>query len=209
MESHLAVKRRYGLAPVIIAVLVVVVLVGIALYLYSEHHHNEYDQAGGYMSMKVTNKSNIPYQVQYNGDKYHLGPEDSMDISVAQFSPISATGYNYDGTPVRHIYRAVNRNATQLYLTHSGIEDEYSGKHVELVNSSTFPIMFIEQSPQGSRRWQTGVLPPHRMVEHFIGRGTVLQVSHPTAENEPIAQLTVNSNPSQIIFDGSTLESKF
>nr|QBK86663.1 MAG: hypothetical protein LCMAC102_04600 [Marseillevirus LCMAC102] len=207
---ELPTEASFSIGPIIIGFIIIGFLVGIALYFYTKTHHNEYDQGGGHIMLIITNESKIPYIITFANNKtIELLPDQQSKVSVGHHDILTAKGYNYDGTPVEHIYKISNPNANKLYITSAGFRSNISGAdNVQFVNNSPYPIMFIEKSSKGGRRWASDIVPPHNTTKsHFVGKRTTWEVAHPTAENQPIAELTVHGKATKLVFDGSSLKS--
>ena len=200
----------HSIGPILVAFIIVGILIGVALYLYTNNHHNEYDQGGGYMAVSISNKAKVPYNVSLpNGSNVELSPDQETNVSVSQHDTVSATSYNYDGTPVTHNFKISNPQIKKIHITPSGFRSDVSGaENVVFVNNAPYPVMFIEQSSKGGRRWASDIVPPNSNTGgHFVGKRTTWQVAHPTDENNPITQITVGSKADKLVFDGETLKS--
>lgn len=209
MATQIHARKEYGGLPVAIAVVIIIVLVGVALFIYASKHHNEYETGEGYSTIEMTNRSSIPREIHFDGQHFTLDVGEQKSISIPHHTNVLIKGYNYDGTVNEEFYRTSDLDAHHIYITNSGVKASTSGGTVELVNNSDIPVMFVEQSPQGARRWETGILPPRAIFdEYFVGKGTVIQAVHPTREDKPIAQLTVNGIANKIVFDGKNLFSE-
>lgn len=201
----------YSIGPIILAFVIVGILVGVAMYLYMKQHHNEYSQGGGQMTVLITNNSQIPYVVTLSdGRKLSLAPDQSAKISVNHNQPITASGYNYDGTQVNHTYVVTNRRTRNIHITPSGFRTNITGNNnTQLVNDASYPVMFVERSNKGGRRWASDIVPPHGVTDgNFVGARTLWEVVHPTSEDSPISQVTVGGRPKRLVFDGNKLSAE-
>lgn len=201
----------YSTGPIILSFVIVGILVSVAMYLYMKRHHNEYSQGGGQMQVSVVNNSQIPYIVTLSdGRKLTLSPDQTAKVSLIHNQYIVASGYNYDGTPITHTYVVMNRNTKKLHITPSGFRTNIaSNDNAQLVNDAPYPVMFVERSNKGGRRWASNIVSPHQTEDGvFIGSKTMWEVVHPTAEDSPISHVTVAGRPKRLIFDGHKLFAK-
>jgi len=208
MVVPVTTDATYSFGPVLLGFVIIGILVAAALFLYMRNHHNEYDQGGGHKNIAVTNNSQIPYTVSLpNGRNFQLAPDQTAKVSVAQHDVLSANGYNYDGTPSSHNYTVSNPNIRQVHITPSGIRSNSTGaENVQFINQAHFPVMFIERSSKGGRRWASDIVPPTGITEgHFVGKRTTWEVAHPTAEDKPIAEVTVGGKAKRLVFNGHQL----
>ena len=198
----------YSAGPIILTFVIIGFLIGIALYLYMRNHHNEYSQGGRHMVVIITNKSQIPYTVFLpDGRNIQLAPDQSARVSVAHYDIVSAKGYNVDGTLVTHSYNISNPTIHQLYISPSGFRTDNTGSdNVQLVNHAPYPVIFVERSSKGGRRWASDIVPPQGITEgNFIGARTTWEVVHPTTEDQLIAEITIGGRAKKLVFDGQKL----
>ena len=204
-------KATYSIGPILIGFIIIGLLVGVGLYLYLRNHHNEYEEGGEHMIIKVSNTTTIPYTLSLpSGRKVKLAPKYSTKISATRHENITAEAHNYDGTATRYNYTLSHPEIKHIYITPSGIRTNVSGSdNVQFINQSYFPVMFVERSSRGGRRWASDIVPPQKSTSgNFVGKITTWEVVHPTDENQPIAEITVGGKAQKLIFDGQRLISQ-
>lgn len=201
-------EATYSTGPMMIGFIIIILLVGVALFLYTRNHHNERDRGGGEMDILISNKSQLPFNVTLPDSRMLLSPNTTMKVNISQYDIIKATAHTYDGQELSYEFKVSNPKIKKIYLSPSGFSSNLSGtEDVEFVNNSPYPILFIERSDSGSRRWGTDIVPPRSSSGgHFVARNTIWEVSHPTDENNPIDHLTVSGKVKQIIYDGNSLK---
>lgn len=99
-------------------------------------------------------------------------------------------------------------NAGQLIhnyvLTLSGVFPErVLSKDVQLVNKSQIPVMFVEKTRDGAKRWSSEIVPPMSYItKEFVAPGVLYDIVHPTQESQPITSLSTALKTAKITFDG-------
>ncbi len=201
-------EARYGNAPIIIGFLIIAILLGLGFYLFGRSHHVEYPEGREALNIDITNKTQLPYTISLvNGKDIILEPDETTKLSVDLHDSVYAKSKNYDGTPVEHTYIASNKNATDIFITPDGFRTNVTASdNVRFVNEAPYPVMFIQRSSKGDRRWATDIVPPHSTVEgHLVGRNSTWQVAHPTNENKPIDEVSVKGISKSLEFNGQHL----
>lgn len=91
-------------------------------------------------------------------------------------------------------------------LTLSGVFPErVLSKDVQLVNKSKIPVMFVEKSRDGSKRWSSDIVPPMSYItKEFLAPGVLYDIVHPTQESQPITSLSTPLKTAKITFDGES-----
>lgn len=201
-------EATYSTGPIMVGFIIIILLVGVALFLYTRNHHNERDRGGGEMDILISNKSQLPYNVILPDSKMLISPNTTIKVTLSQYDIIKATAHTYDGQELSYEFKVSNPKIKKIYLSPSGFSSNVSGEeNVEFVNNSPYPILFIERSDSGGRRWGTDIVPPMSSSGgHFVAQNTVWEVSHPTDEDNPIDHLTVSGKVKQIIYDGNSLK---
>lgn len=214
MESQLLLtpvvtEASHSVGPIIIGFIIIGILVGLSLYLYAMNHHNEYDQGGGHMPITVSNETDLPHTISLpSGQEVDIDPKQEVRLALGQHDALVSKVKNYDGTLTSHHYRLSNPKIQKVHLTPSGFHSNISGSdNVTFVNQTPDPLMFIEKSHKGGRRWGVSVVPPFDSSDgHFVGKRSIWQVAHPTMENEPLDQKTIGGKINKLIFDGQHLK---
>lgn len=202
-------EATYSTGPIMVGFIIIVILVGVALFLYTRNHHTESSHGGEQMNITIKNLSQLPYVISLpSKTKINLEKDKETKVSLAQYDIIKAMSYTYDGQKIEHEFKISNPKIKTVYISPSGFSSNISSmNNVEFVNNSRYPVLFIERSENGSRRWGTDIIPPlSKSKGHFMAQNTVWEVTHPTDENTPLDQITVGGKINQLIYDENGLK---
>jgi hypothetical protein len=222
----LTTQPSYSIGPVLIGLIVIAVLVGIALYMYTRDHQTPPPvESQGQNSFSIVNSTQLKYIITLPEDrKIELNPGQIEKVFLAEGDTIKAKAYTYDGLPLLHEYRVPRfprskdskeedtesenlrekDKESKIYLTPSGFSSNASGsENVIFVNRGPYPILFIEKSDSGGRRWASDIVPPlSQKGGHFVSRGSTWEVAHPSNEDSPIDSITIGGKVQALLFDG-------
>lgn len=159
-------------------------------------------------TLEIQNDSRLNFTIILpTAQKIEVLPKNKISISANIGDEITANAYNFDGTLIKHIYKLTNRDIKLLYIGNSGIFDDKNLTNITtFINDSSIPIIFIEKTIKGDKKWSSEIIPPKSQTSnYFSSRKSVWQVCHPTEETIPIAEITFNQTPRKIVFNGKTI----
>ena len=198
-------------APIVmIGFLVIGILLGISFFIYfkSNQPNKKVKLDNSYHSVSLENRSQLVYTVVLPSSEHvDVKPGDVINISMNLNDSISALAYNFDGSYVKYNFKLSNPKDSHLFIGNSGIFSNLTSGDVTFINESKYPIMFIEKSPAGGKRWKSDiVLPDSETKDNFVSKGSTWQVVHPTDEDSPISELGVGYIPKKLVFNGKNLK---
>jgi hypothetical protein len=192
---------------VVISLFVVAIVIAILfIYLYIHKHHNEYPIDRSHRTISIENKRSYPVTVTTpDSVKHHLLPSEMKTVSTANHSTLKFhTQTDDDSSSVNEYqYTLSNPYTNMLYVTNDGVRSNLSVSHdVTLVNMAPYAIYFVLVSGSG-KRWEIAFLEPYSSrYGAFIPHGVKIEVVQSDLKNNPISEITVAKNVSQIIFNG-------
>lgn len=207
-------KNENSSAPIVVVGFVIIfILLGIVFFIYLRGGRKQLPEVvvgdkGSYHTLDVENKTPFMYTVVLpNKEHIDIKPEDKVKFSIALGDTIRATAYNFDNTIINYYSKIDDKRITNLYIGKSGIYSNLSSGNISFVNASKYPIMFIEKSSKGGKRWGSDIiLPGKETVGNFVHSGGIWQIVHPTDERNPISQLNIGTIPKKLVFDGKNLK---
>jgi hypothetical protein len=203
--------QEKSLVTVVVGVLLIIILVTASLFIY----YNSQPPIptplikNTFHSVDIHNKTKLPYTVTLpSSQKIEIDASDTLRAAVSNGDIITAVARHFDGTPIQYSYPYLDPSVTDIFIGNSGIfTNKNVSEETQFVNDSPFPVMFIEKSTRGGRRWASDIIPPKMHASNqFVTQGSIWQVVHPTEERRPIAEISIgNIVPKKIIFNGKTL----
>ena len=154
----------------------------------------------------LENVSSIPYEIITKDQMYTILPEKALTLSLDNGEQILTKARYPDGSQEDRAY--IITKSTTLLLTHNSTPttEEQGSQGVYFSNNAPFPVLLIERSKTGSRRWGSEIIPPHNRYQiAFVARNSTWEVVHPTAEGMPIATVTVSGEAKRFLFDGDNI----
>lgn len=197
---------------VMVGFLIIGILIGISFFVYFKSKERSITVSkpvdNSYHSITVENKTKDLYTVILpSGENIDVAPDNKIIVSLGVGDFINATAYNHDGTINKYFYNFNNPKVTYLFIGNSGIESNLSSGDVTFVNVSKYPVMFIEKSPNGGKRWGSDIIPPEKETfGNFVYSKSIWQVVHPTDENQPISEINIGYIPKKLVFNGKSLK---
>lgn len=207
-------NQRGNGGAVFIGIVIMLLLLGIFFFIFIRSNNqdlglNLFDRKDNYKSMDLFNKTNLMYTVVLpDGQNMNVEPGQKISFAINLNDSISASSYNYDGTISKFHYKITHPDEKNLFIGNSGIFSNLSStNNVTFVNEAPYPVMFIEKSSQGGKRWASDIiLPQNETQDHFVSKRSIWQVCHPTDETVPISTLTVGGLPKKLVFNGKILK---
>jgi len=151
----------------------------------------------------LENVSSIPYEVTSRQQTFTIAPDKALILEVFSGEKILTKAKYPDGSQEDRSY-TITKPIT-IILTHNTTptEEGQGSQGVFFSNNSAFPVLLIERSKTGGRRWGSEIIPPRGTYQiAFVARNSTWEVVHPTAERTPIATVTVSGHAKRFLFDG-------
>lgn len=206
-------ETKNSSAPIVVVGFVIIfILLGIVFFIYLRGGNKQIPKVEvddkSYHTLEVENKTPHVYTVVLpNKENIDIQPEGIAKFPVALGDTIRATAYNFDNSIINYYSKIDNPRITNLYIGHSGIYSNLSSGNISFVNASKYPVMFIEKSSKGGKRWGSDIILPGRETfGNFVHSGGIWQIVHPTDERHPISQLNIGTIPNKLVFDGKNLK---
>lgn len=190
---------------IVIGILVVFALVAGGLYMYHTSRFNEYSEGHKDIDAKITNNTSFPYTITHRGMRYISLPNQTTVLKVCRHDDISASAMYPDGRIVEHVHRLSNDKGVSLHITPDGFRTNLtSSQNVDLVNDTSYPVLFIQKSLKGNVSHISSLIPPKSASSgFFVGGRSVWQVAHPNDQDIPISEIRVGSQlVDRLVFDG-------
>lgn len=184
-----------------LAIFIIVVVGGVCLWwLFSQPSPPTRFQ------ITLENVSSIPYQATAGDQPVHIEPGQKLSFEVLKGEYVTTEALYPDGSV--EVKRYTITKPETLLLTHSSAPTNKTqgSQNVTFQNNALFPVLLIEKSRTGGRRWGSEIIPPHtNYTIAFVEQGSTWHVSHPTSENTPISSITVSGHAKRILFDGDNM----
>lgn len=199
---------------VVLGFLIIGILIGIMFFMYYKNQGNNISLGQNpstkneYHSLVLENKTDLVFTVILpSAQNIDVQPSKKISFVLGMGDIISATAYNYDSSIIKYSYKLVDPAVKELFIGNSGIFSNLSASDtVTFVNDGPYPVMFIEKSTAGGRRWVSDIiLPQTQSSDHFVSKRSIWQVCHPTDENLPISELVIGGLPKKVVFNGKNL----
>lgn len=193
----------------IICMLILFILVSCGLYLYHSARYNEYPVKEGQRLVTIINTTSLPYLLSVSGGSLEIKPKDSVSLLLSLHESLSALTRYPDGSEVEHVHRFSNDKVNHLYITPDGFRSNLScSTHVQFVNESSQPILFIQKGLKGNKKWIKELVPADTTSNgHTVGFRSVWEIANEKSPNKPLDELRVGSKIiSKLVFDGFRLK---
>ena len=190
---------------IIVGLFVLFALVAGGLYLYHVSRFNEYSEGHKTIVATITNETSLPHTIVHKGRAYVSRPNETATLKVERHDDISASAVYPDGERVEFVHRLSNDKGTHLHITPDGFRTNLSSsRDVDLVNDTSYPVLFVQKSLKGGGIHPSVLIPPRSASEgHFVGGRSIWQVVHPKAKDIPITEIRVGSQPiTRLVFNG-------
>lgn len=200
-----------SIVTAVVGILIIIILMTASFFIYykSQPLIPAPIVKNTFHSIELSNKTKLPYTIRLpSTQKLELSPNDSVKVALSNRDTINATSRQFDGSLQNYSYQFLDPSITHLYIGNSGIFSNNSASDETLfINNAPYPVMFVEKSTKGGRRWASDIiLPKMKVSNQLVADGSIWQVVHPTDERRPISEITVGRIiPSKIIFDGKRL----
>lgn len=149
---------------------------------------------------------NITYQLSTTNDEpKNLPPKYQLTYNLPYGKIITIKTFHPDGTIkiTRHLVKVdevINLTNVQL------VSETQGTNNVQFYNNSNFPIIIVEKTASGSKRWGSDIIPPNTQFQiAFVENDTSWEVVHPTSEDYPISRVTISGVVKKIEFDGDNI----
>jgi|694.fasta_scaffold12026_12 hypothetical protein len=197
---------------VVVGFLIISILIGISFFIiFRNNETRKIDLNKAQQNLTLENKTNLLYTVKLpSSQNIDVEPHQKIQFAISTGDTINAMAYNYDKTISKYDYRLPNNpKIKKLYIGNSGIVSNIdASENIIFVNESSYPVLFIEKSIKGGKRWVSDIVLSKSQTEEkqFVSKRSMWQVCHPTDEERPISEINIGRIPSRIVFDGKSLK---
>jgi hypothetical protein len=197
---------------VVVGFLLIGILIGISLFIiFRNNSPSKKNINNAQQNLTLENKTNLTYTVTLPSSQHiDVGPFQKIQFAISVGDSINAMAYNYDKTISKYTYRLPDDNRIKkLYIGNSGImSNTNAGENIIFVNDGSYPVLFIEKSTKGGKRWVSDIVPPKSRTgeKQFVSKRSIWQVAHPTDEDHPISEINIGNIPKRVVFDGKNLK---
>ncbi len=181
------------------------VALGIIAILSKSYFFDDATNAKPPTQYKITiqNVSQIPHTLTADNTTKHLPPGYAVSYSLSYGKIITIKAIHLDGTIHTNRHLVTKDEIIKLTASHPTSEQQGSS-NVSFYNNSIYPVMIVERSETGGRRWGSEIIPQKTIFNiEFVERRSTWEVVHPTDEAHPIDTITISGQVKKITFDGN------
>jgi len=222
--TPITTKTTFSSGKVITLVVVLAILIGVFLFFYWKQNEvqDAFDNNVKMVDIAIHNTTptqhflDIPTKVS-SSRRVTIPPYSSDTIQVPVGRAIKSFSHLPTGEQANDMFQVTDQEllsgniakdvsgARNFVITQSGVFPErVLSREVQLVNSSKFPIMFVEKVRDfDSKRWSSEIIPPMSYItKDLVAPNTIYNVVHPTKESSPLVSTATPLKLSKMEFDG-------
>lgn len=160
------------------------------------------------VNITFENTGHEPQSISYKGyDEETLYPGDSKIYVIPTFTQVTIVRHYMDKSTSTSTITIKEEHANKtIKLTDTNISTKGS-TNIPFLNLSTFPIIIVEWSSKGGRRWGSDIIAPSETyMLPYVDKGSSWEVVHPTDEQHPITKANASGKSvKRMVFDGVKL----